>query len=455
MRSGDTEHKPQLLAAARQRAFGTYLRYGRMPQIGPDRTEQKAIDPQQALAPAGAPTRPTRHYVWHTIGDERVRSAHALNNGRIFAWANPPQGGHPGTEPNCRCWPVPYFGDPQTPDALQPLTHSHQVDTSATGGWSSIEMLTRPDGSVAESVVVLADGTQVRSTFRRTLVARRVTLASGDEVRIETDSGVQTVTLGDDKVPLFQSAWTPKGPVVVRARQRVAFLLERGPFWPDQQLYADPGPTGPNADSTPTGAAVVSAAAQALLGVYAAQQTAPASQGLAQSDVPYLALRAWVAGGQFGTSPILADALGQDRARKFCELLPEVQGWTDEAAAVLATDKPLLSPADYGKAVHLYVKRQIEALKEAEPTIYAGLWPEYSVDASGVEVSYGKRDSTRLDVLHLVPAVNPTLICIYEVKTGDAAVRKYQLDRSVMRMMALHPNATVVMIQVKPNVENF
>ena len=38
-----------------------------------------------------------------------MRPAHAANNGKIFAWAEPPPTGHPGTEFGCRCRAEPYY----------------------------------------------------------------------------------------------------------------------------------------------------------------------------------------------------------------------------------------------------------------------------------------------------------------------------------------------------------
>lgn len=38
----------------------------------------------------------------------QVRSSHAANEGQVFSWANPPETGHPGSEPGCRCWAEPY-----------------------------------------------------------------------------------------------------------------------------------------------------------------------------------------------------------------------------------------------------------------------------------------------------------------------------------------------------------
>lgn len=52
---------------------------------------------------AAEENRPTTHYIWRTAGDDKVRPSHAANNGKIFAWDNPPETGHPGAAQHCRC----------------------------------------------------------------------------------------------------------------------------------------------------------------------------------------------------------------------------------------------------------------------------------------------------------------------------------------------------------------
>ena len=52
---------------------------------------------------------PATHYIWHTRGDDKVRSSHAVNDGKRFSWKNPPPTGHPGEGYNCRCWAEPYY----------------------------------------------------------------------------------------------------------------------------------------------------------------------------------------------------------------------------------------------------------------------------------------------------------------------------------------------------------
>lgn len=48
------------------------------------------------------------HYRWSTSGDERVRDTHIENDGKIFAYDDPPdETGHPGHDINCRCVAIP------------------------------------------------------------------------------------------------------------------------------------------------------------------------------------------------------------------------------------------------------------------------------------------------------------------------------------------------------------
>ncbi|MBB4304089.1 hypothetical protein GGD81_003144 [Rhodobium orientis] len=76
-----------------RRAFETYIRKGI-----PINLSQKQ-------------THPTSHYVWRTRGDGKVRPSHAANDGKIFAWDNPPPTGHPGEDYGCRCIAEPYVAN--------------------------------------------------------------------------------------------------------------------------------------------------------------------------------------------------------------------------------------------------------------------------------------------------------------------------------------------------------
>lgn len=56
-------------------------------------------------------------YIWRSVDDERVRSAHGDFDGNEYRWDDPPgdgspqEGTHPGTAINCRCYPVPILDD--------------------------------------------------------------------------------------------------------------------------------------------------------------------------------------------------------------------------------------------------------------------------------------------------------------------------------------------------------
>ena len=56
-------------------------------------------------------------FIWRTVEDERVREAHAVLDGQLCSWDDPPVNEDtgeqiiPGQDINCRCWPDPYMGD--------------------------------------------------------------------------------------------------------------------------------------------------------------------------------------------------------------------------------------------------------------------------------------------------------------------------------------------------------
>jgi Phage Mu protein F like protein len=55
-----------------------------------------------------ADTHPTTHYIWRTQEDSRVRPSHRANDGKVFAWDDPPPTGHPGEDFGCRCRAEPF-----------------------------------------------------------------------------------------------------------------------------------------------------------------------------------------------------------------------------------------------------------------------------------------------------------------------------------------------------------
>lgn len=464
------EKRLRLLAAARRGAFESYIRHGRVPEayarIAAVMGEAKALNTDMsldALGPSRRPAgRPTTHYVWRTAGDSRVRGSHASRNGQIFAWANPPEHGHPGQEPNCRCWPEPYYGDPAVPDALLKMVPERRINTDPGVLWASIETLTRPDGSLAASGVVMNDGTTIRSTFAGSTVTNQVTLPSGDIVRVENRNGTNTTYVGEDAMPLLQTQWTATGPTVTRTRRRLAFLMD-DPLGPDiyfdpiqldlpPDAIIDPNPMGGLFSlEAPGGPGAIGAA---LFLLYLMRQAEPTTMGAGQQEAAYVAFRAWTNGtGQDGKAipvPIAVGSLTEEQARESCKLLPDVQAWTDQAALTLAMNQTSLNGQNYGIKLHTIVKGEVDARKADFPFIYRGVSAEYSISASGEPSRYAKIDTRRLDVIEKVPPEDPTVICDYEVKTGGAQLGGRQLADYVARLAAKYPGATIFIFQIKP-----
>jgi hypothetical protein len=450
------EKRVKLLALARRRAFESYIRYGRVPALH-EQAAAFAVGAEKALGPgvdvslAGLPsTKPTSYYTWRSAGDERVRSSHAALNGRIFTWDAPPAHGHPGSEPNCRCWAEPYYGNRNVPDALLKLAHERQVDAIGTQLWASIETLTRPDGSLVESGILGRDGTQFRSSFSGSSVRHVVTLPAGDKVRFETTGGVQSIYLADDGTPLLQSAWTANGPVVRSARRQLAFLA-RDPSGLFDYLGRDNQPGPASAGGMPAAAAGgLSLIGLAAFALQAMQQAAPAAMGVGPDDVSFTAFKAWAYDGKAGAVPVMVDALTAEQVRQSCERLPEVQKWADKAADALTSERPNLSAQSYGSKLHKLVKDDVDAMKEKFPVAYAGISAELSFDNRGDPVYYSKLGSTRLDILEEVPPKTPEFVCVYDVKTGGAELGGNQFDRIVALMIVKYPGVSFFVIQIKP-----
>lgn len=89
---------------AYKKAFNEYLRRGTPIEWSLNQAAQRG----ELSLKAALPERPTTHYIWRTRGDNKVRAAHAANNGKVFAWDNPPPTGHPGEDYGCRCTAEPY-----------------------------------------------------------------------------------------------------------------------------------------------------------------------------------------------------------------------------------------------------------------------------------------------------------------------------------------------------------
>jgi hypothetical protein len=120
----DLRHKRAPCTPTYREAFNECLRHG------------TPLDLASKADGRRAETHPTTHYVWRTQGDARVRASHRANDGKIFAWDDPPPTGHPGEDYGCRCRAEPY-----APDATEfiDLSLSNVTDTGAA--WTSLDFV--------------------------------------------------------------------------------------------------------------------------------------------------------------------------------------------------------------------------------------------------------------------------------------------------------------------------
>ncbi len=89
-----------------QKAFEQYLRKGTPIEVSLKRMLRTETNENHS----------TTHYIWRTVGDDKVRPSHAANEGRLFEWDNPPPTGNPRDEYGCRCVAEPYYGVTPKPD---------------------------------------------------------------------------------------------------------------------------------------------------------------------------------------------------------------------------------------------------------------------------------------------------------------------------------------------------
>lgn len=441
------EKRLRLMGAVRRGAFESYVRHGRVPDVY-DRIaeavgEAKAVNTDfslDALAPVTRPAgRPTTHYVWCTAGDNRVRGEHAARNGQVFAWNDPPEHGHPGREPNCRCWPEPYYGDPALPDALLTMVPGRRVNTDPGVLWASIDKTTRPDGSLAASKVVLNDGTVIDSSFAGTSVERTVSLPDASAVSFERDGTNWSLALSNGGNPL-QVAWA--------GRAVFPGFMVPPAQGPEPLVFPDLTPDG----LIPI-QGVVSRQLLILHGaavLYNMLVAAPEASGGGISDVPAMAFGAWDYNNSDGTvAPVLVGTLTQEQVAQLCKRLPEVQAWTDEAAALYGPDRWFLGPQRFGVNVHLFVKLRVEAVRASGTG--GDLLAEYSVDPGLpplVPGVYGQPGTTRLDVIEYRPDLG--MACVYDIKTGDAHLAGPRVAQMAAVVYTHFGLVRFVIIEVKP-----
>ncbi len=136
--------------------------------------------------------------------------------------------------------------------------------------------------------------------------------------------------------------------------------------------------------------------------------------------------------------------LNQEEAQKNCPRLVEVQSRLDQAIDVIKSQGENLSPQQYGTAVHTELKRQIDALRD----------PFFTAEESYLKGNenpdkYGRLGTVRVDV---VERVNPSTVCIYDIKTGVTGLTTARMTEIVTTVKSAHPLVqNFIITEVRPS----
>ncbi|MVS98529.1 phage minor head protein [Devosia marina] len=435
-----------LARIAERRAFESYIRRGRVPAALAAFSEAASDERKFLALCAGLSTKAlsngkaTTHYTWRTVGDDKVRDAHAALAGQVFSWSSPPATGHPGTEHNCRCWAEPYFGDPAVPDSLLALTRNRRVVTDPAQSIASIETLARPDGSIAASTIGTVDGTGISAVFQGSSVSHLVSFPDGASYQSLRLGEAREVTVRQDGETRLQVAWL---------RRALAPNL-RPPLPAPLLLPArDPGdPAGPTLVEVT--AAPWATMLRGALERYNAAVAAPDAMGVGEGDRSVVAFKIWTGGNNEEVVSLHQETLTQEQVAEVCEFLPDVQAQTNEAATENQPQRATMTPTEWGNLVHWAIYKRINGLKTSFPTAFANVFPEISIDGRRLEIDdprgpkYGQAGTSRLDVLEKVSA---TTYCVYDVKTGRSGLT---LNRIKEILEKLPVGVLVYIMEVRP-----
>ncbi|WP_157085613.1 hypothetical protein [Methylobacterium sp. Leaf99] len=136
--------------------------------------------------------------------------------------------------------------------------------------------------------------------------------------------------------------------------------------------------------------------------------------------------------------------VSQTTLNQACPLNREVQAVTNEAAKRLRALNPHLDNTRLGNLIHYDIARTFKNLN------YLGVHVELSLDRSGIDAHYGKKDSVRLDLFELTP---DNKVCIYDYKTGrDELTPTRALLLTRIAKTRFPESEGIIMIQVRPEI---
>jgi hypothetical protein len=134
--------------------------------------------------------------------------------------------------------------------------------------------------------------------------------------------------------------------------------------------------------------------------------------------------------------------LSRDEVEDACPRLGEVQMRTDDAVETVRRRGALdLSPTQFGTAVHMALKKQIDALYD----------PNFRAEVSALkrlDETYGAKGSVRIDVFE---NIRSEIVCIYDIKTGKSGLTARRAAELAAKAFKGLPSARqIIIIETRP-----
>lgn len=292
--------------------------------------------------------------------------------------------------------------------------HSQVQDSEATAdGWTVIGG--RTDGVVREETVVHRDGSAIRAEVSASPLTtgwdERYTVIGPDGTILTFQNrGLQQQVFDSNASLVAESRWSPQGATTEPTVQPayafpwvVAATVELG-----LTLF-----TWLSKGNTPDRQAVIA---------FSAHEFVP-------SAPPTLALD-------------YVGMLARDDVEDACPRLGEVQMRTDDAVETVRRRGALdLSPTQFGTAVHVALKDQIDALRD----------PDFRAEVSALKnlnETYGAKGSVRIDVFE---NIRDEIVCIYDIKTGRSGLRRNRAAELAAKAYKGLPSARqIIVIETRP-----
>jgi hypothetical protein len=327
-------------------------------------------------------------------------------------------------------------------------------DATGEEPWNFFFNTFRPDGSLAEQVVVNRDRSRIVSEFSGPGGAEDwderhiVILPDGSKFTFENSGDTQTIYDADGQ-PISRSEWTSDGPEFQPTAELARYRVPRGTPPPVVDPRGAPPRDAQSGSQLREAFNALVAAGTALFTWLSSRNGPDGTAVFAFRADDYLTKQT-----PSGQVAVRVGRLTEEQVNASCPRLNDVQAETNKAAgAVNRAD--YATPAAYGTAVHLELHKQIKA----------GIYPDLSSEISILktlqetgklpskpqdeETKYGTKGSIRIDVLESPKAET---VCVYDIKTGRSRLYPGRTAEIAANVYSRFPNARrIIVIETRPH----